>query len=259
MDGLRRRWVESGGVRIHVVEEGSGPTVLLVHGYPDNLSVWDGVAARLCDRFRVVRYDVRGHGSSGEPPTEDGYRMAALGEDLRAVANAVSPGEAVHLVGHDWGSIQCWATLDPDLVKSFTSISGPDLDQIGVWLRGWPRRPLRVGRQALHSWYIAAFQLPVIPELVWRLPRLRTTFHADYRDARNGIQLYRANMMKPAKDPKTITVPVQQIALTQDPYVTRSLLDAADPWCENLWRRELAAGHWAPRTHPDAVARLIAD
>jgi NAD(P)-dependent dehydrogenase (short-subunit alcohol dehydrogenase family)/pimeloyl-ACP methyl ester carboxylesterase len=248
-------------VRVSVLEEGvpGAPVVILVHGYPDNLSVWDGVAERLAGRFRVVRYDVRGHGESGAPDGRDGYRVDALGDDLRAVKDAVSSDVPVHLVGHDWGSIQCWAALDPELFSSYTSISGPDLDHIGAWTRGWRRRPGQVLRQVAHSWYIGAFQLPRLPELVWRLPRLRHRFHADYRDARNGIQLYRANMMKPTKTPATVTLPVQQIALTQDPYVTRPLLDAADPWCERLWRRELAAGHWAPRTHPAAVARLITE
>jgi NAD(P)-dependent dehydrogenase (short-subunit alcohol dehydrogenase family)/pimeloyl-ACP methyl ester carboxylesterase len=258
MSGLRRLWVESGGVRLSVVEQGSGPTVILVHGYPDNLSVWDGVAERLSVHFRVVRYDVRGHGDSQAPDGRDGYRIEALNADLKAVKDAVSPDAPVHLVGHDWGSIQCWTALDPALFTSYTSISGPDLDHIRGWLRGWPRRLRQVARQVLHSWYIGAFQVPVLPELVWRSKKLRDKFGAGYRDARNGIQLYRANMgTKTTTTPTRVEVPVQQIALTQDPYVTRPLLDSADPWCDRLWRRELAAGHWAPRTHPDAVARLI--
>lgn len=111
----------------------------------------------------------------------------------------------------------------------------------------------------LRSWYIALFQVPVLPELVWRLPLLRRRFYAEYRDARNGLGLYRANMFRRSNPPRTISLPVQQVWLTQDPYVSPGLLDAAEPWCENLWRRELVAGHWAPRTHPDAIARMIAD
>lgn len=263
-----RRWVDSGGLRLAVREQGreqgsekergNRPTVLLVHGYPDDSTVWDGVAEVLAERFHVVRYDVRGHGDSEAPEGRAGYRIAELGADLRAVKDAVSPDDPVHLVGHDWGSIQCWAALHPNDFRSFTSLSGPDLDHVRVWLRGWPRRPVRVIRQLVHSWYIAAFQVPVLPELVWRSTRLRATFHATYRDASNGVQLYRANLGVRAT-PARIELPVQQLALTQDPYVTRDLLDAADPWCDRLWRRELAAGHWAPRTHPAAVARLITE
>ena len=263
MSGVRRLVVESGGVGLAVFEQGDpqAATVLLVHGYPDNSRVWDGVAERLAERFHVVRYDVRGHGESAAPADRDGYRMDRLNADLLAVKDAVSPDDTVHLVGHDWGSIQCWPALDPRKFRSYTSISGPDLDQIGVWMRGWRRRPGKVIRQVLHSWYIGAFQVPVVPELVWRIPALRRKFRATYRDASNGVQLYRANMVgRPAGGgPSTIRLPVQQIALTQDPYVTRPLLDVAEPWCDALWRRELAAGHWAPRTHPAAVARLITE
>lgn len=253
MSGVRQRWVESDGVRLAVYERGSpaAPTVLLVHGYPDNASVWNGVADRLAARFHVVTYDVRGHGNSGDPPT---YHLDALTADLRAVARTVADGP-VHLVGHDWGSIQGWAALGDDHgFRSYTSISGPDLGHVGAWRR----HPGAFVRQAAHSWYIGAFQVPVFPELVWRSRRLLRTFGADYRDARNGLELYRANMGRRHR-PRRVSVPVQQVALTMDPYVTLPLLEAADPWCDRLHRRELVAGHWAPRTHPDAVARMITD
>src|SRR5689334_16894269 len=103
-----RRWVDSGGLRlaVRVTGDPGRPTVLLVHGYPDNSAVWDGVVARLAGRFRVVRYDVRGHGESDAPPDRAGYRMRHLAADLVAVVRATSPDTPVHLVAHDWGSIQ---------------------------------------------------------------------------------------------------------------------------------------------------------
>lgn len=270
MSDARRRWVDSGGVRLAVRAEGrtEGPTILLVHGYPDNSSVWDGVAGQLAERFRVMRYDLRGHGESEEPGTRDGYRIEHLVEDLVAVVEAVSPDGPVHLVAHDWGSIHAWeAVTEPlraKLFASFTTISGPSLEHIRHWTRDGlrsPRRAPHVLRQAAHSWYMAAFQVPVVPELVWRLPALRARFQAGYRDARNGLGLYRANMpYRPSRPvPFETKVPIQQIALTQDQYCTLNVLTAADPWCTRLWRRELAAGHWAVRTHPRAVTRMITE
>jgi NAD(P)-dependent dehydrogenase (short-subunit alcohol dehydrogenase family)/pimeloyl-ACP methyl ester carboxylesterase len=257
MSGIAQRWVESDGLRLAVYERGDrdAPTIVLVHGYPDNASVWDRVAPLLARRFHVVSYDVRGHGSSDAPPARDGYRVEQLVADLHAVVRAVGDGAAVHLVGHDWGSVQAWAALDPTLVRSFTSISGPDLGQAAAWLRRWRRRPGAVARQVTRSWYIGAFQVPVLPESLWRVPGLRRRFSADYRDAANGLQLYRANVGRGR--PHRITVPVQQIVLTQDPFLTPALAEAAEPWCDTLYRRELVAGHWAPRTHPDAVARMV--
>lgn len=257
MSGVRRRWVESGEVRLAVYERGSpaATTLVLVHGYPDNAHVWDEVARRLARRFHVVTYDVRGHGGSSTP---ESYRMASLGADLAAVVRAVSDGP-VHLVGHDWGSVQSWPALEHADVRSFTSISGPDLGHSADWLRRWYRHPRAALRQALHSWYIGAFQVPVIPELVMGSGRLLRSFGAGKRDARHGLNLYRANMGRFRRPTRRVTVPVQQIALLDDPFVTPALLRAADPCVDELYRRELVAGHWAPRTHPDAVARLVTE
>lgn len=268
MDTARTSLVQGDGLRLHVTEQGEPgrPTVLLVHGYPDNSSVWDGVADLLADRFRVVRFDVRGTGKSEAPQDRAGYQLDRLAADIAAVTRTVSPRETVHLVGHDWGSIQAWhAVTDPryaSLFASYTSISGPCLDHIDAWMRhSVTHLRLRpVLRQLVHSWYIGFFQLPRLPEIAWRTSILRSRFDADQRDAINGIELYRANMVGGKKsEERRTSVPVQQLALTKDPFVTTPLLDAAEPWCESLWRRDLAYGHWAPRTHPAAVAGPIAE
>jgi NAD(P)-dependent dehydrogenase (short-subunit alcohol dehydrogenase family)/pimeloyl-ACP methyl ester carboxylesterase len=268
MNTVRASLVMGDGLRVLVTEQGDpgNPTVLLVHGYPDNSSVWDGVAELLAGRFHVARFDVRGTGGSDEPHDRDGYRLDRLAADIAAVARAVSPGAPVHLVGHDWGSIQGWhAVTDPDLqglFASYTSISGPCLDHIDTLMRRDLRhlRLWTVLRQLMHSWYIGFFQLPKLPELAWRLPLLRNRFHAAERDAVNGIELYRANMVGAGgRGERRTSVPVQQIALTADPYVLPPLLTAAEPFCDDLWRRELPHGHWAPRTHPAAVAALVTE
>jgi NAD(P)-dependent dehydrogenase (short-subunit alcohol dehydrogenase family)/pimeloyl-ACP methyl ester carboxylesterase len=261
-DGYRgvmgRRWVDVGGVRLAVYDDGpgDGAVVLLVHGYPDNASVWDGVVRVLQRRFRVVRYDVRGCGDSSAPDGREGYRVSALVDDLVAVVRSLG-GRAVHLVGHDWGSIQAWAAVAayPELFVSFTSISGPDLGQIGDWMGRARRRD--VVRQLFRSWYIGAFQVPVLPELVWRVPLLLRRFQALYRDARNGVELYRANMVGWRPEARRVSVPVQQIALTRDPFVTSALLSSADRWCARLWRRPLVGEHWAVRHQPANVARFV--
>ena len=261
--------VKSGDLRLHVTQQGEpgAPTVVLVHGYPDNSSIWDGVAERLAGRFRVVRYDVRGCGESEAPSDRRDYTLDQLAGDLAAVVRAVSPGGPVHLVAHDWGSIQAWhAVTEPayaELFASYTSISGPNLDHVAHWMRTNVRRG-RIGaalRQLLHSWYIGFFQLPVLPELAMRFPPMLRRLHARARDARNGIQLYRVNMMSRLGDraERRTAVPVQQIVLTRDAYVTPALAAAAEPFCDRLWRRELPFTHWAPREHPAAIAEFVAD
>ncbi|WP_199439295.1 SDR family oxidoreductase [Umezawaea beigongshangensis] len=259
MDPVRVRFVQGSDLRLRVIEQGDpdAPAVLLVHGYPDDSGVWDGVADELSSRFRVVRFDVRGHGGSDEPT--DGYGLDLLAADIAAVARSTGE-ERVHLVGHDWGSVQSWraASLHPELFATFTSISGPDLGHLADWVGRNRHAPWRVLRLLAPSWYIACFKVPKIPELLWSTPAVLRAFHASRRNAVNGLELYRANVGH-APQPRKVAVPVQQIALQHDPYVTAQHLAAAEPWAENLTRRPLFAGHWAPRTHPEHVARMIAE
>src|SRR5690554_7539586 len=81
--------ISSGGVTLHAVTQGEPehPALVLVHGYPDNLTVWDKMAGQLARHYFVVRYDVRGAGRSDKPRRTRDYRMSLLAADLRAVAD----------------------------------------------------------------------------------------------------------------------------------------------------------------------------
>jgi len=119
---------------------------------------------------------VRGSGESDKPGRRDAYRLAQLVDDLGAVLDAVSPARPVHLLGHDWGSIQAWAGVcDPRFatrVSSYTSISGPSLDHAGQWMREAGRHPGATARQLLDSYYIGLFHIPGLAEMMWRSGRL---------------------------------------------------------------------------------------
>src|SRR5271156_98186 len=80
------------------------PTILAIHGYPDNHHVWDAVAEELRygGRYNVVAYDVRGAGESSVPATRSGYALGRLVSDLDAVIGSLGV-ERVHLLAHDWG------------------------------------------------------------------------------------------------------------------------------------------------------------
>ncbi|EKF74524.1 short chain dehydrogenase [Alcanivorax hongdengensis A-11-3] len=252
------------------------PTVMLVHGYPDSSHVWEKVAERLSRDMRVIAYDVRGSGNSTAPAGKAAYRLSELSADLFAVIDAISPDQPVHLVAHDWGSIQSWeAVTEPGAgrrIASFTTLSGPCLDHIGQWMQQ-QGSPSAVLNQLSHSWYIGAFHLPGAP-LAWKAglakawPRLlRATEKLDVdvsgtqlKDGTHGINMYRANMLPCLLRPREryTAIPVQQIVARQDNFVRPAMLDSVTRWAEQVWRREINTGHWGPLLqYPDVTARHI--
>jgi NAD(P)-dependent dehydrogenase (short-subunit alcohol dehydrogenase family)/pimeloyl-ACP methyl ester carboxylesterase len=276
---MARDVVSTDGVRLRVHESGQhgAPTVVCIHGYPDDHTLWDGVATELAPRYQVASYDVRGAGESGKPRDRQAYRLDQLAQDLAAVIDAVSPDRPVHLMAHDWGAVQVWHALTgpwlADRVCSYTSISGPCLDHAGHWFRARLRRPTpralrELISQLVSSWYVTFFQLPLLPELAWRTGLAQHALAlADgattpaVTDAVNGVQLYRANMFprlaKPG--PRRTDIPVQVLAPQRDPFVSRSLQTDIRRWVSNLAVRELPGGHWLPRTHPSTVARCASE
>lgn len=288
--GARERWVSTGGVELCVAELGdpTRPTVVLVHGYPDSKEVWSEVAERLAGRFHVVLYDVRGHGRSTAPtPLRGGFTLEKLTDDFLAVADAVSPDEPVHLVGHDWGSVQSWefATVrrTEGRIASFTSMSGPSLDHFGHWIKKRMARPTprRVGQllgQGAKSWYVYMLHTPVLPELAWRGPlgkrwpkileRMEKVPAGDYptpslpSDAAHGAWLYRDNVRARLSRPRADAyahVPVQLVLPLGDIFLSQRLYDELELWAPGLVRRTLPAKHWVPRTRPDQLSAWISE
>jgi len=177
---VTRYTVHSGRVKLAAYTRGNPDhtPVVLVHGYPDDSSTWDHVAEQLARDHFVVTYDVRGAGQSDRPKRVRDYSLEKLSEDLVAVLDHVVPGRAVHLVGHDWGSIQTWESVTaPHLqyrILSYTTLSGPCLDHAGHWMQSRllstdPDSLKKAVKQLGSSWYIMMFQLPLLAPTVWRL------------------------------------------------------------------------------------------
>ncbi|MBK3573958.1 SDR family oxidoreductase [Streptomyces sp. MBT65] len=290
LEGARERRVRTGGVELCVAELGdpSNPTVVLVHGYPDSKEVWSEVAGRLADRFHVVLYDVRGHGKSTAPqPLRGGFTLEKLTDDFLAVADAVSPDRPVHLVGHDWGSVQSWEFVTvartEGRIASFTSMSGPSLDHFGHWInkrltRPTPRRVGQLLGQGAKSWYVYLLHTPVLPELAWRGPlgkrwprileRVEKVPRGDYptsslpQDAAHGAWLYRDNVRARLRRPRPDAyahAPVQLVTPLGDAFLSERLYDDLELWAPGLVRRTLPAKHWIPRTRPDQLASWITE
>lgn len=292
--GIRRRTVTRGDVDLAVFEQGDpdGPTVVLVHGWPDSHRLWDGVAPLLARRHRVITYDTRGHGESTVPDSTSALRIDEYADDLMAVITAVSPDRPVHLVGHDWGSVQGWEAVcraDADeWIGSFTSISGPSLDHLAVWVRARLTRPsLRGIGQALaqlaSSAYTGFFMIPVVPGLFFRAagrPGLWRRFlriidgtpperihlaPSLQRDMINGLRIYSANIVPRLRrpSPRATSVPVHLIVNRRDIALRPAIYSDTERWVTALSRTDLATGHWlpfhSPRLVADAVAEFVAE
>jgi short-subunit dehydrogenase/pimeloyl-ACP methyl ester carboxylesterase len=262
------------------------PTVLAIHGYPDSHHLWDGVAAHLNGRYNFVAYDVRGAGESARPPGRSGYRFPQLISDVGAVIDSLGVDQ-VHLLAHDWGSIQGWAAVTDDAVMSkiasFTSISGPHLNYVGKFLRSprTPRGVFDVVRQFLASGYIWFFLSPGLPELMIRSglgvkvidafgrignSSTRTESRTPVRstgDYVNGLNLYRANMPAPflapgAQLPQT-KVPVQVLVPRKDIFVTPALQRFTGSIPLGSRVIPIEGGHWVVTSRPDVIARLTSE
>ncbi|MBV9720291.1 MAG: SDR family oxidoreductase [Mycobacterium sp.] len=262
------------------------PTILAIHGYPDNHHLWDGVAAELSGCYNVVAYDVRGAGESTRPAGRAGYRFPQLISDIGAVIDSLGV-DGVHLLAHDWGSLQAWAAVTDETVmskvSSFTSISGPHLNYAGKFLRS-PRSPrgvIDVVRQLLASGYIWFFLCPGLPELMIRsglgvkvIDALRRIGNSSTRsqtrapgrstgDYVNGLNLYRANMPAPflapgAQLPQT-KVPVQVLVPRMDIFVTPALQRFTGSIPLGSRVIPIEGGHWVVTSRPDVIARLTGE
>jgi pimeloyl-ACP methyl ester carboxylesterase len=149
------REVSANGLRLHVAEAGTGPLVLLLHGFPEFWWSWRHQLADLADAgYRVVAPDLRGYGASDKPPR--GYDAFTLAGDVAGLVRALGERDAV-LVGHDWGGLIAWtvATLHPRVVRRLLVLNTPHPRRLRAALLTDPRGQLRATAR-----YVLRFQVP---------------------------------------------------------------------------------------------------
>jgi pimeloyl-ACP methyl ester carboxylesterase len=287
---MRQRRVRSGEVELSVFEDGEpgAPPVLLLHGFPDDHGVYSRVVDELRADHHVATFDMRGVGGSTAPRAPGGYRIGAILTDITAVIDAVfGPGAAVHLVGHDWGSVLGFSYVAEGggrpRVRSFTSVSGPHVAL--MWSAAF--RLLGAAgtrRAALHqmaaSAYVFALNVPLLPELLLRArpvagyrralrkggvpagdPYLDVTPSEVSSRMRHAIGLYRQNALRPPPMPRrrSIDLPLIVLVPEHDPFVRPEVSTFLGEYATALEVRRLAAGHWVPRSHPREVASAVRD
>jgi epoxide hydrolase 4 len=269
------------GVRLHYVEAGSGPPVILLHGFPEFWYSWRHQIPALAQAgFRVLAPDLRGYNLSDKPLGVSAYRLDVLVEDVRALIHHAGE-QRVALVGHDWGGVVAWhlAMHQAEVVDKLIILNAPHPAAYRRELRSWP--------QLLRSWYILFFQVPGVPEQLFTagdydvLSRilLRQPVHAEaftpddvrrYKQAlaRPGaltaaLNYYRA-LRDPAhrtpKDDALIHAPTLLLWGERDAYLTTRLTEGLKPWVPNLSIvRFPDVSHWIQNDAPQRVNRLLID
>jgi pimeloyl-ACP methyl ester carboxylesterase len=264
--------VEVGGLEFNVVDAGTGPGVLLLHGFPDSSHVWrHQLPALVAAGYRVIVPDLRGFGGSARPEGVEAYGIGNVLDDLRGILKALGIPR-VHVVGHDWGAAVAWmfATSRPEKTDRLVAISV-----------GHPAGFMSPGlRQLQRSWYMLLFQFEGVAEEAfqrhdWRL--LRAMFADGDVDRyiadlsrpgalTAGLNWYRANMppsllmADPVPFP-AITAPVMGIWSDQDFALTEEQMTASAEHVSGPWRYERidGVGHTVQLQAPDRLNALLLD
>ncbi len=162
---IEHRMAAVNGVDLHYVIAGRGPLVVLLHGFPEFWYSWRHQIAPLAQTHTVVALDQRGYNHSSKPAGVAAYALEHLVEDVRALIRHLGHTSAT-IVGHDWGGVVAWsfAMRYPlaTLRLAVLNLPHPRLMQ---------RALLTNPRQMLRSWYVAAFQIPRLPEWLMRRDR----------------------------------------------------------------------------------------
>jgi pimeloyl-ACP methyl ester carboxylesterase len=279
---LTHRYADLGDVRLHYVEAGKGPLVLLLHGFPQFWYEWRHQIPALVEAgFRVVAPDMRGYNLSDKPPGVRAYRVELLARDVERLILACGERTAA-VVGHDWGAIVAWITAmrHPGRVGRLAILNVPH-----------PARfpdVLLSPEQLLRSSYVLFFQLPSLPEEVIRagdFALLRSALRRDpvragaftaedierYVGAmkRPGaltatLNYYRALLRNPKETRallKMVETPVLVIWGERDRFLNRGLAEPPRLWVPNLLRVERLpdASHWVAEDRPREVNALLLD
>lgn len=266
--------IKGNGLEFQVADEGprDGEAVLLLHGFPQDHTSWDGLVPGLHEAgYRTIAPDQRGYSPGARPTATTDYCMAPLVADALAILDALEV-DRVHVVGHDWGGAVAWALASeaPERVASLTVLSTPYPGAMkAVALRS---------TQLLKSWYMGMFQVPGLSERVlrpggrgWRalsqgLPRAASEHYATRAQVPGALpamlRWYRAlplDAVRPSIAWHRIGVPTLYIWGQRDPALGRAAAEATAGFVTGPYTFVALPdhGHWLPESAADEVLPLL--
>jgi len=274
-------FVETNGVRLHTVQAGpeNGPLVVLLHGFPECWYGWHRQLGPLAKAgYRVVVPDQRGYNLSDKPRGVGSYHIRELAADIVGLIDALGYDEAA-VAGHDWGAaVAWWLALEyPKRLSRLCVVNVPHPTVFERTLRtSWSQRK--------NSWYVAWFQLPVLPESTarlgnyWLLARsLESTSRPDafsrtdmdrYRlawaqpGALTGmINWYRAIVRaRPQPVRQQVETPTLVLWGAGDEFLDREMADNSVEYCTDGELRVVQeATHWILHEEPAVVVDALLD
>ena len=276
----RDAWATVNGVRLHWVDAGEGPLVVLLHGFPECWYAWRRQLASLAVAGRrAVAVDLRGYNLSDRPAGVEAYATDVLVEDVRALILYLGARDAV-VVGHDWGGVIAWrlAARHPEVVHALVIVNAPHPERF--------RRLLRSPRQLLRSSYVALFQLPWLPERVlgaggfaaldgvWRRQPVRPGAYSekDIAALRQAIAVpgaltaalnyYRAIRRHPGQtlslERRIVRQPTLVVWGERDAALVPELADGLEAWVPDVRVARLPhASHWVMADAPGEFDALL--
>lgn len=268
--GQRPRHLQLPGIRLNVLDAGTGTPVLLLHGFPDSCELWREVTPRLVAAgHRVIAPDLRGSGDSEAPAGRRHYSIDRVLADMLALLAQLEPSEPVRVMGHDWGAVIAWclAMFHPEWVAASVVLSV-----------GHPREYAWAGlEQKRKGAYTLAWQLPGIAE-AWLSrndwaglrhwardhPDVERCIHDLARPGRltAGLDWYRANLVRVMVGSwPRCRVPTLGVWSSEDHCLAEDQMLNSARRMDAPWRYERidGAAHWLPLEQPARIAALALD